>query len=316
MHKLFCTLILLSFACIGFAQQESQFTQFMHNKLVINPAYAGSGGAGLTALYRKQWVGFEGAPESKLLSFNAPIFGKKVGFGLTIANNKTGIMENWSASMAYSYNIQLNKKTSIRFGLQGTMKYLGIDFGDPTVIVQDFGDPSIIEDDFASRYNGNFGAGIYIDYDNQFYFGISAPNIFPNVIGYNTQNNLVVAQEVTHFYAMTGLRLPISNQFHFNPSILAKYVNNAPFDLDVNVSLEYNERLSVGVSYRLGGTGSGESADLLLFYKFNNIGIGLAYDYPLSELGDHNSGSLEALVSYQFKREKDGLSNPRNPKRF
>ena len=74
-------LILLFFVAISgvYAQQESQFTQFMYNKLLINPAYAGSRGVpSVTAVYRSQWVGFEGAPQSMLATFNRSE-GRRVG---------------------------------------------------------------------------------------------------------------------------------------------------------------------------------------------------------------------------------------------
>ncbi len=73
MKKLIVTFVILA-ACISLkAQQEAQFTQFMYNKLYINPAYAGARGVpSPTGIYRSQWVGFEGAPQSILARFNGP----------------------------------------------------------------------------------------------------------------------------------------------------------------------------------------------------------------------------------------------------
>lgn len=46
-----------------FSQQDPQFTNYMYNTTVINPAYAGTRDAlSVLALYRSQWVGLEGAP--------------------------------------------------------------------------------------------------------------------------------------------------------------------------------------------------------------------------------------------------------------
>src|SRR5690606_28197832 len=45
------------------AQQDPQYTQYMYNMNVHNPAYAGSKESlSLTALYRTQWSGMEGNP--------------------------------------------------------------------------------------------------------------------------------------------------------------------------------------------------------------------------------------------------------------
>ena len=76
------------------AQQEAQFTQFMYNQLYLNPGYAGARNAtSLLAIYRNQWLGFEGAPETKLVSFNTPLLNNRIGLGVTISNHTQGITD-------------------------------------------------------------------------------------------------------------------------------------------------------------------------------------------------------------------------------
>ena len=88
------------------AQQEHQYTQFMYNKLPINPAYSGARGVpSVTAIYRNQWMGFEGAPKSVLASFNSPFLTKRVGIGVTISHNQIGLDKDFAGSMAYSYDL-------------------------------------------------------------------------------------------------------------------------------------------------------------------------------------------------------------------
>jgi len=312
MNKIILTLLLvMSMTMLVNAQQEAQYTQFMYNKLTLNPAYAGVRGmASLTALYRKQWMGFDGAPTSKLLSLDAPIFGDKVGFGLTISNQTIGIMNDWHATMAYSYHIKINDKSSFRFGLQGSMKFQGIDFADPGVFIQDQVDNSIVVDETTQDYFINFGAGMYFTYD-QFYAGISVPNFIPSEIGFNNPDADLIAETRQHYYFMTGVMVPLSSKINLKPALLAKYVQNAPFDMDVNLSLVYDLKMTFGLSYRIGGSGSGDSVDLLAMYQYNQIGIGLAYDYSLSELNDHSNGSFEVLVRYDFVKEREDMANPR-----
>ncbi len=312
LNKIILTLIVIvSMTVLGSAQQESHFTQFMYNKLTLNPAYAGVRGIpSLTALYRKQWAGFDGAPVSKLVSLDAPIFGDKVGFGLTIANRSIGIMNDWSGTMAYSYHVKISDKSSFRVGMQGGMKFQGIDFADPGVFIQQSGDQSIMEDETAKDYFINFGAGMYYTYD-QFYVGVSVPNFLPSEIGFTNPDALEIAKSSQHYYLMTGAMIPMSEKLNLKPALLAKYVKNAPFDMDLNLSLVYDLRMTFGMSYRLGGTGSGDSVDLLAMYQANQIGIGIAYDYSLSEINDHSNGSFEVLVRYDFVKEREDMANPR-----
>ena len=110
---------------------------------------------------------------------------------------------------------------------------------------------------------------------------------------------------------MAGGLIPLSNSIGFKPAVLAKIVSNAPFDLDLNASIVINNQIVTGISYRLGGDGSGDSIDFLLHYRVNNIGLGLAYDYTLSQLTDFNKGSVEAIVVYDFQKERIDMANPR-----
>src|SRR5882757_1466788 len=67
------------------AQQHPMYSQYMFNMMNINPAYAGSRGVlTATALYRNQWVGIEGAPQTTSLGFDMPIKNKKIGLGFQL----------------------------------------------------------------------------------------------------------------------------------------------------------------------------------------------------------------------------------------
>ena len=74
------------------AQQEPQYTQYMYNTMVYNPAYAGSKGHfSIEALYRTQWVGLDGAPDTGTISFNTPVgVSEKVGLGVSIIHDRIG----------------------------------------------------------------------------------------------------------------------------------------------------------------------------------------------------------------------------------
>ncbi len=308
MRNIIITLVFMIFSTVMSAQQEAHFTHFMYNNLSINPAVAGSKGhPSLLALYRKQWIGFEGAPDNKLISFHSPL-GKRVGLGLTISNDKLGISNSWSGSMAYAYRIKIDEETNVQFGIQGSMKYLGLDFRNQQI--RQTGDPSIVYNSTDEKYLGNVGAGIYMNV-KQMFFGASVPNFFPNTIGVDNTTSFS-AVEVPHFYVMAGALIPLSNdKIALRPSALAKAVKNAPFDLDLNLSLVFNKTFIFGAGYRIGGNGIGDSANFLMHYKINNIGLGLSYDYTLSELNDYNNGSIEAIVIYDFVKEQVNIANPR-----
>jgi len=291
------------------AQQEGQYTQFMFNQLNLNPAYAGSRGVpSLQAIYRGQWLGFENAPRNILASFNTPVFADRVGFGLSIANQSIGVTKTWNASMAYSYHIAINDNASLRFGLQGSLRQLSIDFSDPSVVIKQTADPSILENMVSNHVSGNVGTGVYFS-TKQFYLGVSVPFLYPSEIGIGNAN--LTAKDSPHFYFMTGGLVPVGGNVDLKPSMLIKYVKNAPVDADFNVSLVFKKALHTGISYRLGKNNAGESIDLTAFYQINHVGFGLAYDYLLSDIKEFSGGSIEALVRYDFIKERQDMANPR-----
>ena len=56
------------------AQSYPQYTMFMYNKLIYNPAYAGNKNmTQLNAAYRNQWSGIDGAPRGCNVSLDGPI---------------------------------------------------------------------------------------------------------------------------------------------------------------------------------------------------------------------------------------------------
>lgn len=307
-------ILLLAFglsALVGFSQQESQFTNFMHNYLSLNPAYAGAREVpSMTALYRNQWLGFEGAPISQVLSFNTPIFKKRVGFGASLLHRSAGITANWSAQVAYSYSLQVTDDLGFRVGMHGALRHIGINFADEAAVIRDQRDPSTAMSTNMSQYAGNFGVGLFATYKDA-YFGASIPNMLPNEIGFN-ETSSVVAEEIPHIYAMAGATFRVSDKIRLRPALLGKFVTGAPFDLDVNVSFIFEKDASVGLSYRAGGSGVGESIDLLFYYQLSpKIGAGLAYDFSISDLSSYQSGSFEALIRYDFQSDREDLSNPR-----
>ncbi len=92
------------------AQQDAQYTQFMFNKLALNPGYAGNYEAtSVTALQRNQWTGFKGAPSSQSMTLNTSLLKNKIGLGVVILHDKIGATDSWNIGAAYAYKVKLAK---------------------------------------------------------------------------------------------------------------------------------------------------------------------------------------------------------------
>jgi type IX secretion system PorP/SprF family membrane protein len=302
-------------------QQDHQYTQFMYNKLLLNPAYAGARGvSSISAIYRNQWAGFEGAPKSALLSLNAPFLSPRVGVGVVLSHQQAGLQRDFFGSLAYSYDLVAEENLSLRVGVQGSIRSLALDFADAEVAGSGGAgaDPSLQNQRINDVY-GNVGAGVYATIAKRAYVGFALPRIYSNTIGLNTNPQFVTAKEYRHYYAMAGAIIPISKDIQLMPAVLGKYVQNAPFDADLNLNLGIKEKVTIGLSGRLGGDSGLESVDLLAFFQANEqIGIGAAYDFPLSRIKNYTAGSFEVMVQADLqkpnkkgKKSRKNLSNPR-----
>lgn len=299
-------IVLILLACAPTqAQQDEMYTQYFYNKLVLNPAYAGSRDAiSATALYRTQWVGFDGAPKTQSFSIHAPVFSENIGLGLSFIHDEIGITDNMTINGAYAFRINFDKGR-LALGINGQIKRLFIDWksSNPLEVL----DNSIPYANTVT-YLPNFGAGVYYDTE-EYYLGLSVPHLIENKLEFESENTTVEtrARQRRHFFGMAGLIMPIADDVEFQPSVLAKYVTNAPMSVDINASFIFYESLLTGITYR-----TGDSFDMIiqLFLK-NNLRIGYAHDFNTSQLTDYHNGTHEIMLGIDFGKRSRGIDNPR-----
>ena len=82
----YCLKLILLFLLLGgsrlVAQQLPQYTQYMYNTSTINPAYVNEDNRmDATLSYRAQWIGIDGAPETKALTVSG-IINNRIGLGI------------------------------------------------------------------------------------------------------------------------------------------------------------------------------------------------------------------------------------------
>ncbi|WP_051633361.1 PorP/SprF family type IX secretion system membrane protein [Thermonema rossianum] len=288
------------------AQQDAMFTQYMFNMLAINPAYAGSHDVvSFTGLFRKQWVGIEGAPTTATLSADFPLWNERLGGGVNIVHDQIGVMQTTGLYASYAYRIKFSEKARLSMGLQAGMSYFVANYQDAQST--NYYDPALASN--VTRALPNVGAGLWYHTD-KFFAGFSVPHLLNNSLTENQSLNAGGADEARqyrHYFFTTGYVFDLSPVIKLKPWILAKSVEGAPLQFDLNANVWFHERVGVGVSYR-----SGDSVDGLFQFQLNNQWLlGYAYDYTLSNLGRYNTGSHELMLRYQFSTKKDKIISPR-----
>lgn len=287
------------------AQQEAMYSQYMFNTLAINPAYAGSRNVtSATALYRNQWVGIQGAPETITVSLDAPMNNKKVGLGLQVFNDKIGITNTTGAFGSYAYRIRLNKGT-LAFGLQAGASQYRADFQSVSLNSNPSNDVAFSEN--VNKVLLNFGAGIYYNTD-RFYMGFSSPQILNNKLSnLKVENANVYSGQALHLFFATGYVFPLGDVLALKPSILVKGVKGAPIEADLNATLWINDVIAFGLQYRT----EADMAAMVELQATPQIRIGYSYDRSLTKLVQYNSGSHEIMLRYEFGFRKGKLLSPR-----
>lgn len=304
-------ILLLGVAGLLQAQQDVQYTQFMFNKLALNPGYAVSTDYPcISCLHRSQWLGLEGAPTSQSFNIRFPMYERKAGFGLSINHDNIGPTDSWSLSGIYAYRFPMGK-SNLGVGLQGTIRSYSVDWSEPEALQSGDG---IIPTGITRRMLPNFGVGLYLS-SPKYYVGLSVPHILNNDLSFFDSINSVsdFNNEQMHAFLMAGMVFEVNKNIDFKPALLMKYTQNTPFDMDIHGSLIFYDKVWAGLTYRLGGLHDsvGESLDAVVQLQITQgLRLGIAYDFTLSRVRTVNSGTYEVMLDYCFSK-KGALTNPR-----
>ena len=284
-------LLLLSYLISG--QQFTQFSNYLLNSSGLNPAYVGSKDkVNIMASYRKQWIKLPGSPYTMLLSGDGYFEDKKIGIGGVLLQDNIGNTKATHCTVNGSYRIEM-KDYKLQFGLStGFSSYKEV-LNDLEVVDQ--GDKV-----FSGGKEVNIlpmvGLGAYL-FKNDFYFGVSSPDLLESEI----------VNKRRHFYTSVGKVFELNKQLKIKPSLLAKYVQSSPLQLDVSTTLFFQDQFGVGASYRTG-------AGFVLFTQFlptPNLAFALAYDKMTNGLRNAELGTFEITALYSLATHRSTIYSPR-----
>ncbi len=307
MKRIYISAMLMFFSVAGYCQQDILVSQYMFNHLLLNPAYAGSKDYMMaTLLYRKQWVDFKGAPTTQVASLHGPVGLTNFGWGALISHDKIGVTDRTDAYLNAAYHLPVGPKMKLSLGLRAGGGYYSYKNSD--LIYWDSNDP-LFAGDKTSKFIPNIGAGAYL-YTDKFYVGLSVPN----VISYDTTKVLsldmsgnVVPNQVRHYFATAGVALEVNPDVVIRPSVLVKYVQNAPVEADFNVNVLLAQVLWVGGSYRT----EDSFVALLELQLTKKFRLGYSYDFTTTDVKNYSAGSHEIMIGYDFGYDIMKVKTPR-----
>ena len=301
------SLLLLFAGGMLYSQQDPQISQYMFNKVFYNPGAAGSNqGICINGLVRQQWAGFKDAegnkvaPESFLITADAPINVLHGGVSAVILQDKIGFWQDVDLKLGYTY------RGNIGAGVLG----VGLQFGFFNRTV-DFSKYITIDDDpliskLSAEENDmlfDLALGAYYELPDQFYIGVSAvdllqsegkPLLTSGDGGQEFKYSLDRSVYLTGGYLFS---LPNNPSFEIIPSFLFKF-GQSTNQIDLSTLVEYNDKFWGGISYRMQ-----ESIVAILGMKYKNFRIGYSYDIVTNGYG--LGGTHEITAGYCFKLKFD-----------
>jgi len=301
MKTKFILIVSLFAGLYSFAQQDPQYTQYMYNTINVNPAYAGSRGVtSIFGLYRAQWIGLEGAPQTGTVSVHAPV-GKNVGLGFSVINDRIGPMDNNTLAADFSYTLKTSENWKLALGIKAKINLLNVDYNKLSIRVPD---DVMFANNINNDFSPNIGAGAYW-YSDRSYIGLSVPSFIETE--HYSQNDLAVVKERLHFYLIGGHVFNLSYDWQFKPAAMIKTVSGSPLQVDLSTNFLYDQKLTFGVAYRWDAAFSA----LAGFQITDGFFAGYAYDMETTRLQDYNSGSHEIFLRFELFNKSKKIVNPR-----
>lgn len=273
------------------SQQTPMYSQYMFNMMNINPAYTGNReNPNVTMLMRNQWAGFPGAPRTGSVSYDDRVNDRNHSWGGQMYYDRLGIEKTTGVQGFYSYSAPFNNAT-LSLGMSFGILNYSIDYNRTNPY--DAGDSSL--QTVIKAFMPTAGLGALLS-GERWYVGLSSPALLKTKI---TSKNQAVVQRAGaegHYFLTGGYVMPLSGVVVVKPSVLLKASAGVPVQADLNMNVWFNDVLGVGASYRTEDAVVG----LLELRLKQNLRLGYAYDYNISDLQFYNGGSHEFMLRYEL----------------
>jgi type IX secretion system PorP/SprF family membrane protein len=289
--------VLLCLGDAAEAQQLARRSQYLFNPYLLNPAVAGTTPySPITASFRDQWTGFEGAPRTYMLSGHTRLPNVNLGLGaIAFHDNTGGAIARTGLEMTGAYSIDLNNRDAVSFGLSGVFSQFRFDAQD--LVFRDADDPVLINAmETAFNFDVNFGMMVY---GPNYFFGFSIPQLIQTklgVVGALEDLN----QNVRHYNFMGSYLYTFSDDFAIQPTALVRFTEVSPVQFDILNKLIYREFIWIGLSYR-----HLDAVALAVGFEYDDIAVAYSYDITTTDARRMSPHTHEVTLSYNIPRQSN-----------
>ena len=302
------------------AQQKPQYTQYVLNNLLINPAVTGiENYFDMKTGYRSQWTGLQGAPVTSYITGTVPFgsdfvegdaaalsggnqdnpYGRLYtqtyqaaaphhGLGFMMISDKAGPINTTNIDLTYAYHLGISSTFNLALGVEAGYNHTSLNTSE--LILENPLDPAIANGS-NSQWKPDLGIGVW-GYSSNYYFGISALQLLSQNLYFSTNNTVSQAKTVPQFLITGGFKVFLDDDLTLMPSTLVKFISPLPVTYDINMKLAFRERFWIGAAYRNGDAVAG----MFGLNISSLINISYSYDYTTSALRTVSNGTHEIVI--------------------
>ena len=277
------------------AQEQSVFTHYHINPVLINPATTGFNGSHEAYAHLKHsWTDFPGAPKTYALSYHGPV-AKTFGLGLSVFSEDVASLNRFRAAINYAFRYKVDK---LKFGFGFTTEYS--QWSVPNSVrdnpFYDAGD-ELVDKGIGAVNSFDASLGLHGLYNEKTYIGIA----FPNIIMARLDGNRASTQNFDdggYYMFNVGHKIEIAEGVQLEPSLMLRKARQVPFMADINLrGLFLDERLMGGLTYR---TGPGDILAIQIGTKQKNFIFYYTFDVAFQGFQNYNNGSHEITLGYRL----------------
>ncbi|MES2431459.1 MAG: type IX secretion system membrane protein PorP/SprF [Bacteroidota bacterium] len=323
------------------AQQKPQYTQYILNNYILNPALSGiENYVDIKISHRHQWVGLTDAPVTSYITIQGPIGkqdyntnattlfevpgtnprGKEYwenyssspahhGVGLQIVDDKAGQFVSTSVFGTYAYHLPIGKRANLSAGIG--IGASSIRLNTNNLLFEHNSqqvDPAVFGNGTTGKTKIDMNAGLWL-YASNYFIGFSAMQLLPQRIDFSDdQTRKNAGKMAPHIFATAGYRFLLSEDFNVLPSVMFKSISPIPMQIDLNMKLAYKDKAWVGASYR----NKYGFAGMAGFNAMNLFTLSYSYDYSVTQINTVSSGTHELILGFILGNKYNSDTCPKN----
>ncbi|MBB6609732.1 type IX secretion system membrane protein PorP/SprF [Pontibacter sp. Tf4] len=291
------------------AQQRPQYSQYMLNNFILNPAITGiESYADIRVSNRRQWIGLDGAPVTYYLTAHTPLnkgmgstqYHRALahhGIGAVLHTDKTGPLRRTGVAFSYAYHLPITNSINISGGASVGIIRNSINTND--LEFTNSNDPLV----GGGSINNNvvdLNLGLWI-YSRNFSVGVAGAQLLEDVGSFNAAEEDRAALGLQrHYFATASYRFEPTSTLDVIPSVMWKLANPSPASVDVSLRTIYDERFWVGAAYRHNDALVG----MVGVYVSPVLDISYSYDATTSSLNKVSAGTHEVVIGFKLMNDR------------